>query len=66
MGCVHTHSRIPTIEGWGSLSYIQSVVKNIREANRKPRKIGRVVSQLAALGSKHDKIQAQWALDIPS
>jgi len=65
MGCVHTHRRIPAIEGWGSPSCTQSAVKNIKEANRKPRKVGRVVSQSATLGSKHDKIQAQWALDIP-
>jgi hypothetical protein len=35
---------IPTIEGWGSPSHVQSVVEKTREDNQKIRKIGRAVN----------------------
>jgi hypothetical protein len=66
MGCVHTYQGIPAIEGWNNLSSIWNIVKNIREANWKLGNISWIISQVAALGPKHDKIQAQRALDIPS
>jgi hypothetical protein len=33
MGCVHTHRKIPTIEGWGSSSRTQSAMEKIGENN---------------------------------
>jgi hypothetical protein len=39
MGCVHTHQKIPTIEGWGDPNYIQSIVKKTKEDNKKVEKI---------------------------
>jgi hypothetical protein len=39
--------------------------KKIREDNRKVRKINQIVNQTFVLKSKHDKIIAQWALNIP-
>jgi hypothetical protein len=36
------------------------------EDNQKVEKIGGVVSQAPAFGPGHDKIWAQWALDIVS
>jgi len=64
MGCVHTHWKIPAIEGWGNPSHIQSVVKNTREDNQKARKTNRTISQMFAPKLEHDKIQAQWASNI--
>jgi hypothetical protein len=64
MGCVHAHQRMFTIEGWGSLSYVQSIVEKIGENNWKVGKTGWTVSQMLAYGPKHDKIRARWALDI--
>ncbi len=66
MGCVHTHRGMPTIEGWGSPSCVQSVVQKTRENNQKAKKIGRIINQAPTLGLEHDKIQARWALDVPS
>jgi hypothetical protein len=63
MGCVHTHQRILTIEGWGSLSHIQKVVEKIGEDNWKARKTSRVVSLTLALGPKHDKIWTRGPLN---
>jgi hypothetical protein len=54
------------IVGWGSPSHVRSGVEKTREDNRKARKTNRVVNQLPTLGLEHDKIQAQWALDILS
>jgi len=66
MGCVHTHWGILAIEGWGSPSHIWKVMENTKEANQKPRKIGRTIGQALTLRPKHDRIQAQWTSDIPS
>jgi hypothetical protein len=52
------HQKIPTIEGWGNLSHIQSIVEKTKEVSQKPKKIGQIVSQAPALGPKHDRI---WA-----
>jgi hypothetical protein len=40
MGCVHTHRRIPTIEGCGSPNCIRNVVEKDGENNRKVGKDG--------------------------
>jgi hypothetical protein len=53
------------IEGWGSLSRVRNVVQKIGENNQKAKKIGRNVSQTPTLTVKHDKMQAQWALEVP-
>jgi hypothetical protein len=37
------HQGIPTIEGWGSPSYVQSVVKKAKEDNQKVVKIGQAI-----------------------
>jgi hypothetical protein len=66
MGCVHTHKGKPAIEGCGSPSHIQSVVKKIREDNQKVGKIGQTISQAFTPSPKHDKIQAQWPSNISS
>jgi hypothetical protein len=66
MGCVRTHQRMPTIEGWGSLSHVWNVVKKNRENNRKDRKTSLVVSQTLALRPEHDKFWARWTSNIPS
>jgi hypothetical protein len=63
MVCVHTHWKMLITKGWGSPSYIWSAVEKNGENNWKVRKIGQVVSQSLALGLKHDKIWAQWALN---
>jgi len=39
MGCVHTHQRIPTIEGCGSPNRIRSVAKKIGKNNQKAGKL---------------------------
>jgi hypothetical protein len=65
MGCVHTHRQMLAIKGWGSPSHVWSVVKKIID-NWKGMKIGRTIHQVPTLGPKHDKIWAQWVLDIPS
>jgi hypothetical protein len=39
MECVHTHPRILVIEGWGSPSYVQSVVEKTGKKNQKIDKI---------------------------
>ncbi len=65
MGCVHTHWRIPAIEGWGSPSYIWSTMKKIGEVSWKLRKVGQIVSQAPALGPKHDKIWTRWVSHFP-
>jgi hypothetical protein len=56
MGCVHTHQGMPTIEGWGSPSCIQSVVQKTEETNQKAGKINRIVSKTLAPRPEHDKI----------
>jgi hypothetical protein len=56
MGCVHTHQGRPAIERCGSLSRIRSVVKIIREDNRKVGKIVRTINQMPTLRPEHDKI----------
>jgi hypothetical protein len=56
MGCVHTHQRIPTIEGRGNPSCVRTIVEKTREDNRKARKIGLVISQVLTLRPEHDKI----------
>jgi hypothetical protein len=66
MGCVHTHWKISTIEGWGNPSCIWSVVEKIGGNFWKLEKIDRSISQTSALRPKHDKIRTQWALDISS
>jgi hypothetical protein len=50
MGCVHTHQGMPIIEGWGSLSWVWSVVEKNGEDNWKVKKTGQVVSQAFTLG----------------
>jgi hypothetical protein len=50
---------MPTIEGWGSPSCVQSVVQKIGEDNPKVRKINQTLSQMPTPRPKHDKIQAQ-------
>jgi hypothetical protein len=65
MGCVHTHWEMPTIEGWGNPIHIQSVVKKNGENNWKAQKIGQAISQTLTPELKHDKIQAQWASNVP-
>ncbi len=61
-----THSRILTIEGWGNPNHVLNVVKKIGENNQMVGKINQIISQTPTLGPKHDKIQAQWALNILS
>jgi hypothetical protein len=41
-------------------------MEKIEENNQKARKISRVINQTPTPGLEHDKIQAQWASDIPS
>jgi hypothetical protein len=41
-------------------------MEKTREINRKPKKIGRAVNETHAPKLEHDKIWAQWALDIMS
>ncbi len=62
MGCVHTHQKMPIIEGWGN----PNCVWKTGEDNWKVEKIGRATNQTLALGPEHDKIRARWALDVPS
>jgi len=45
MGCVHTHQKIPAIEGCGSLSCVQNVVEKYGEDNQEARKVGRAINQ---------------------
>jgi hypothetical protein len=66
IGCVHTHWRLPKIEGWGSPSRVQNNIKKLRENNQKVGKISQIVSQVLAPGPEHDKIRARWALNLPS
>jgi hypothetical protein len=66
MGCVHTHQKILAIEGWGSPSCIQSTMKNTKKTIQIFGKIDQTISLTLALGPKHDRIKAQWALDILS
>jgi len=44
MKCVHMHQRVPTIEGWGNLSHIQSAMEKTRENNWKVGKIGQAIN----------------------
>jgi hypothetical protein len=62
---VHTHRKITTIEGWGSLSHVQNVMEKIREDNQNIRKTSQIVNQTPTPKLEHDKIEAQWALNIP-
>jgi hypothetical protein len=55
MGYVHTHWRLG-IQGYDSLKHIRSDVEKIGEDNQKVGKIGQTISQMFALGPKHDKI----------
>jgi hypothetical protein len=64
MGCVHTHWEMLPIEGWGSPSRIWSVVKKNGEDNQKVGETNWTVNQAPTLRPKHDKIWAQWVLDI--
>jgi len=41
-------------------------MEKIGEDNRKVKRISQIVNQMPTLESKHYKIQARWALDIPS
>jgi hypothetical protein len=41
-------------------------MKKIGEDNQKVKKIGQIVNQVTTLEPKHDKIRAQWALNIMS
>jgi len=59
MGCVHTYWRRFAIEAHGSVNYVQNVIKKIREDNWKVGTIRQIISQMLALGLKHDKIWAQ-------
>jgi hypothetical protein len=54
------------IEKWGSPSCIQNAMQKIGKDNQKVGKIGRVISQAITIGPEHDKIRAQWALDVLS
>jgi len=56
MGCVHMHQEIPTIEGCGNPSHVQSVVEKNGEDNQKLGKISQIISQVPTLGLKYDKI----------
>jgi hypothetical protein len=58
MGYVHAHQGIPTIEGWGSSSYVQNVIEKSKENNHKARKIGQTINQTSIPRLEHDKIQA--------
>jgi hypothetical protein len=44
MGCVHTHQKIPIIEGWGSLRHIRNVMEKTKETNQKLGKIGQTIN----------------------
>jgi len=57
MWCMHTHWKIPTVEGWGNPSSIWNVMEKIMEANRKVGKIGWVVNQMPTFGLEHDNIR---------
>jgi hypothetical protein len=52
-------------KGWGSPSYVQSVVRKNGEKHWKVGKIGHTITQVPALGLKHDKIWTQWASNVP-
>jgi hypothetical protein len=54
MGCVHTHWRIPAIEGCDNPSHVQSAMEKDGKNNWK---VDRAVSQVPALGPEHDKIE---------
>jgi hypothetical protein len=56
MGCVHTHRRIPAIEGWGNSNHYLYVVNKTRENNQKAGKINQTLNQTPTLGPKQDKI----------
>ncbi len=60
MGCVHTHQRIPTIEGCYNLSHIRNVMEKDGEDNRKVGKASWIITQMLAPKLKHDKIRKQW------
>jgi len=64
MGFVHTHWRMPIVEGWGSPSHLRSVMQKIREDNQKVGKTSQVISQVLALRPKHNKIRARWASNV--
>jgi hypothetical protein len=66
MGFVHMHQGILVIKGWGNPNYLLNYVNKIGVDQQKARKINQIVSQMPTLGPQHDKIQTQWALDIPS
>jgi hypothetical protein len=66
MRCVHTYWKILTIEGWGNPSHIRSIVEKTKEVSRKLGEIGWNVNQIFALGLEHDRISAQWVLNIMS
>jgi hypothetical protein len=59
MGCVHTHWRIPTIEGCGNRSRVQNIVEKDGEDNWKVGKVGWAISQAFTLRLKHDNIWTQ-------
>jgi hypothetical protein len=64
MGCEHTHQQMLIIERWGNPSHARSVVQKNGEDNQKAGKTSQTVNQALALGPKHDKIRAQWAIDV--
>jgi hypothetical protein len=41
-------------------------MEKTKEISQKPRKISGIVSQTPTFKPEHDKIWAQWALDVPS
>jgi hypothetical protein len=43
----------------------EALWKKIKEDNRKVRKINQIVNQTFTPESKHNKILAQWVLNIP-
>jgi hypothetical protein len=64
MGCVHTHWRMPAIEGWGDPSHVWNVVPKTQKI------IKRLEDWLSykpvlALRPKHDKIRARWVSNVP-
>jgi hypothetical protein len=62
MGCVHTHQKIPAIEGWDILNRVQNTIKETRENNPKTKKIYQTLNQTPTFGLKHDKIQRTMVL----
>ncbi len=49
---------MPTIEGWGSLSRVQSVVEKVKGDNQNAEKTSQIVNQTPTPKLEHNKIQA--------